>query len=294
MNTQVYHFKVGAFECMAVSDGTLTYAPPAFPPPATLLFANAPREQLEESLRRHNIQPEHWSEWTSPYICLFVNTGDRQVLVDTGAGSLDPNTGRLLQNLRAEGITPEDIHLVIFTHCHPDHIGGNIRDDGKLAFPNARYAMWKDEWDFWTSKRAEMELDEHVRDVLLSFARKGLPPIQDRLNLIAHEGEILPGIRAITAPGHTPGHMVVALSSMGEQLLCLSDTVLHPIHLEQPAWCAAVDFSPNQVVVTRRSLLNRVAAEKALALAFHFPFPGLGHVVKKGDAWQWEPIATMV
>ena len=84
------------------------------------------------------------------------------MLVDTGADGLDPNTGRLLQNLEAEGIAPEDIDMVILTHCHPDHIGGNTLDDGKLAFPNDRFAMWKDEWDFWTSEEAEVKLDEHV------------------------------------------------------------------------------------------------------------------------------------
>ena len=294
MSTEVYHFKVGAFECMAVSDGTLTYTPPTFPPPATLLFCNAPRGDLEHTLRQHNIQPEHWAEWISQYICLLVNTGEHRVLVDTGADGLDPNTGKLLQNLQAEGIAPEDIDMVILTHCHPDHIGGNTLDEGKLAFPNARFAMWKDEWDFWTSKQAEEKLDEHVREVLLSVARKNLPPIQERLDLIEREREILPGIHAIAAPGHTPGHMALVISSEGEQLLCISDTVLHPIHLEQPEWCAAVDFAPDQVVATRRRILNRAAAEKALVLAFHFPFPGLGHIVQKGEAWQWQPIATMV
>ena len=294
MSTEVYHFKVGAFECMAVSDGTLTYTPPTFPPPATLLFCNAPRGDLEHTLRQHNIQPEHWAEWISQYICLLVNTGEHRVLVDTGADGLDPNTGKLLQNLQAEGIAPEDIDMVILTHCHPDHIGGNTLDNGKPAFPNARFAMWKDEWDFWTSKQAEEKLDEHVREVLLSVARKNLPPIQERLDLIEREREILPGIQAIAAPGHTPGHMALVISSGGEQLLYISDTVLHPIHLEQPEWCAAVDFAPDQVVATRRRILNRAAAEKALVLAFHFPFPGLGHIVQKGEAWQWQPIATMV
>lgn len=294
MSTEVHHFKVGAFECIAVSDGTLTYAPPTFPPPAAFLFGNAPRELLEQTLRQHNIQPEQWSEWISPYICLLINTGEHQVLVDTGADGLDPNTGRLLQNLQAEGIAPEDIDMVILTHCHPDHIGGNTQGEGKLAFPNARYALWKNEWDFWTSEEAEVKLDEHVREVLLSIARKNLPPIQDRLDLIEREREILPGIQAIAAPGHTPGHMALVISSGGEQLLYISDTVLHPIHLEQPEWCAAVDFAPDQVVATRRRILNRAAAEKALVLAFHFPFPGLGHIVQKGERWEWQPIATMV
>ena len=113
MNTEIYGFRVGTFECMAVSDGTHSYAPPTFPPPAISLFLNAPREGVEQVLREHNLQPEQWVEWTSPYICLLVNTGEHRVLVDTGADGLAPSTGRLLQNLQAEGIRPEDIDTVI-------------------------------------------------------------------------------------------------------------------------------------------------------------------------------------
>jgi len=293
MNTDIYRFKLGDFQCIAVSDGTHTYAPPTFPPPATFLFANAPRERLEETLREHNLYLEQWAEWVSPYICLAVNTGQHQVLVDTGANGLGPDTGKLVQNLKSVGIMPEDIDTVIITHGHPDHIGGNTDSEGRPAFPNARYVMWQDEWDFWTSGQAETKLDEHIREVLLASARKNLPPIQDQLELVDHEIEIVPGIRALAAPGHTPGHMALAISSRGEQLLCISDAVLHPIHLEQPEWHAAVDLAPEQVVATRRQLLSRAVTEKALVLAFHFPFPGLGHVSQNEDAWLWQPISTV-
>jgi len=212
--------------------------------------------------------------------------------MDTGAGGLAPTTGKLVQNLKTVGITPEDIDTVIITHGHPDHIGGNTDSEGELVFPNARYVMWKDEWDFWNSEEATLKLEEHVREVLLGYAHKNLPPIQGQLDLIDRETDILPGIQAIAAPGHTPGHMALAISSRGEQLLCVSDTVLHPIHLEQPEWHAAVDFDPRQVQATRRRILKRAATEKALVLAFHFPFPGLGHVSQSRDIWQWEPIST--
>ena len=144
MSNGSFHFNIGTFECIAVSDGTHTYAPPTFPPPAVLLFANAPRERLEETLRKHNLYPGQWVEWVSPYICLVVNTGEHRVLVDTGAGGLEPSTGKLIQNLKAVGIAPEDIDTVIITHAHPDHIGGITDIEGRLAFPNAKYVMWQD------------------------------------------------------------------------------------------------------------------------------------------------------
>jgi glyoxylase-like metal-dependent hydrolase (beta-lactamase superfamily II) len=291
MANGTYRFEIGKFQCTAVSDGTLTYAPPTFPPPAALLFANASREELEETLRDHKLQPEQWVEWTSPYICLVVDAPECRVLVDTGADGLAPTTGKLQENLKAEGISSEEIDMVLLTHGHPDHIGGNTDADGKPAFPNARFVIRKDEWDFWTSGQADEQLDEHVKDLLVSFARKNLPPIQDRVDLIEDETQIIPGIRAISAGGHTPGHMALEISSESGKLLCVSDAVLHPIHLEQPEWYAAVDFAPEQAVSTRRRLLDRAATEKALVLAFHFPFPGIGRVIQRGKAWHWQPIA---
>ena len=291
MSAESYRFKVGAFECMVVSDGTFAY-----PHPAKIFFVNAPRERLEQVLKKHNLDPERWEQYVSPYPSLVINTGQRRVLVDTGAGSLEPTTGRLIPNLQSEEIAPEDIDTVILTHGHPDHIGGNIDSRGKPAFPNARYIMWKDEWDFWTSEPdlAELDVDGHIKEVLITVARKNLPPIQDQLELVDHETEIVPGIRAVAAPGHTPGHMAVAITSDSEQLLYISDAVIHPIHLEQPEWYAAVDLAPEQVVTTRRRLLGGAAVEKPLVLAFHFPFPGLGHVVQKGEGWQWQPIDMML
>jgi len=287
MSNESFPFQVGTFECIVVNDGTFAY-----PHPAQIFFVNAPKERLKKVLRAHNLDIMKWKEYVSPYPSLLINTGQDLVLVDTGAGDMEPTTGKLIPNLRAEGIEPEDIDTVILTHAHPDHIGGNIDSEGKPAFRNARYIMWEDEWDFWISRPnlAALDISESGKEWFIRYARDHLLPIQNQLDLADHEMEIVHGIRTVAALGHTPGHMAVSITSNNEQLLYISDAVIHPIHLEQPNWYTKYDLAPEQVITTRHLLLDRAATEKALVLAFHFPFPGLGYVIQKGEGWRWQPI----
>jgi glyoxylase-like metal-dependent hydrolase (beta-lactamase superfamily II) len=203
-----------------------------------------------------------------------------------------PTAGKLLENLKAEGIEPKDIDTVILSHGHPDHIGGNTDADGKPIFSNARHVMYKDEWDFWTSEPdlSKLPVGEELQQFILMFAQKNLPPIKDQLFLVDGESEILPGITTIAAPGHTPGHMALSISSGNQKLVYISDALLHPIHLERPEWYPAFDLAPEQAQSTRVQLLNFIVDEKALMMACHFPYPGLGCPIKKQERWHWQPI----
>ena len=146
MKSDAHSFKIGDFDCMAVADGTHTYSPPTFPPPAVFLFRNAPEQQLREVLGEHGLQPENWTEWVSPYICLLVKTPEHRVLVDTGAIGLSPDTGKLARNLKEQGITPDDIDTVGTTGIHafrdrvrPHSIGAIVEELGIHVLYSTEY-----------------------------------------------------------------------------------------------------------------------------------------------------------
>jgi glyoxylase-like metal-dependent hydrolase (beta-lactamase superfamily II) len=273
-------FKVGKTECVAVNDGTFSY-------PLGWLFSNVKAEEVEGKLQERGLPTTHVE---SPYTCIFVNMGKRKILIDTGAANLAPTTGDLFNNLQAEGILPDAITDVILTHAHPDHIGGVLNASGQPAFPNARYVMSKTEWDFWTDPTAlhDSAMDDHMKQILLGTAQRNLPALKEHIDLVEGEKEIAPGVQVIPARGHTPGHVAVLISSEGEQLLHMSDAVLHPLHMENPGWRNVFDLEPETAVDTRRALLDRAAADKINVLAYHFPFPGMGRVESKGHAWKWQ------
>ena len=285
--TGTYTVKIGAIECSVITDGTFPGTPTPYTSPKNFLFSNASKDELRQALREHKVALETVNDWIIPFAGLLIKTGNQTVLMDTGAGGLGPDTGKLPGNLKAVGVRPEDVDIIIHTHGHRDHVGGNTDSGGRPVFPNARYFIAKAEWDYWTAEETKRSYQGTGREGALELTLKNLVPLRGRVKLIEREGEIMPGISAIRAPGHTPGHMALLISSRGKELLCLADTVHHIIHLENPAWATAIDFNLEQVIATRQKLLSRAARERSLVFATHMPFPGLGHVISKGDAWRW-------
>ncbi len=289
MNSEWFRFRLGDFECVSVSDGNLNY-------PLDSFFHNAPREQLVDELRQMGLPT---TQVATPYTLLYVDTGKNRVMIDTGAGELGAHaaqmfptvdhstsvTGRLVPSLRAAGIEPGDIDTVLITHAHPDHVAGTLIS-GQLAFPNAQYFVPRVEYDFWMSEAATQAPPPFV-----SIARQNMEAMRERMTLIEDGMEVVPGICAVSAYGHTPGHTAFWMTSKGEALVHISDVALYPLHLKHPDWMPAFDMNPEQAMSTKRRIMNEAADKQALVFAHHFPpFPNVGHVVRQGEGWEWQPM----
>jgi glyoxylase-like metal-dependent hydrolase (beta-lactamase superfamily II) len=145
--------------------------------------------------------------------------------------------------------------------------------------------MLKEEWDFWMSspKLTELPIDESMKERMVALIQRNLAGVQKQLDLVKPDTEISPGISIISAFGHTPGHAALNTASEDEQLIFIGDAIIDPVDVEHPETRAIVDHQPEVMVRTRIQLLERAARDKALVLAAHFPFPGLGHVVESGQ-----------
>jgi glyoxylase-like metal-dependent hydrolase (beta-lactamase superfamily II) len=275
-----FHFKIGQFEALAIRDSISPMA-------ITSLFPDLSAINLQKLFNRYNFKLADIFE----VICLLIRTNQHLILIDTGWGTgWNANSGKLIRILQREGIRRSEIDTIILSHGHPDHIGGNTGANQKPVFPNARYVIYWPEWEFWHSKPDLEKLDESIKRNMLAFVQKNLIPIQDRLELVDDDKDIRPGIKLIKTPGHTPGHISLAISSGSESLIYVADTFHNPLQLLSPEQCVSLDLSTEQAIVSRKQIINRAVADKTLVFACHFPFPGLGYFVVKEDVWSWSPM----
>lgn len=272
MNIKTHRFQIGGFRALVIQDG----GRPGSLEAMIKRYPDVPQEALENAARELGID---WEAIELSRNILLLDTGSQRVLVDAGEGIGD---GQLTDALPAAGISPETVDTIILTHGHGDHIGGLTDAEGRLLYPNARYVMWKTEWDFM------LELAQQVEDPdYAAFIRRNLLPIQDRISLIESETDIQPGIRALPAPGHTVGHMALLIESGGERLLHIVDAAHHPAQITYTDWSPRFDRQPELARVTRRTLIERAARENLPVMTYHFPFPGLGRVVQRGQMAVW-------
>ena len=274
-----YHFNVGSYKCIAIRDDSEEF-------PLTDITADVPVEEVARAVEELG---HPTAGWRVDYNHLLIVTGRERVLVDTGWGrGTWPRKGRLLQNLQAEGIAPADIDWIATTHWDLDHIGGTIDiQEGKAVFPNARYAMWRTAWEFW-SNTDWSEWSEATTAVGTRILQ--LPP--ERIELVEPETEFLPGFRFVPATGHRPDHTTLTISSDGEHLVHAADTLIHPLLIVHPDWTWPYHSAPEQAASDQRRILEWAEDHNALIFATHFPFPGLCRVRSEAGRWHWQPVVA--
>jgi glyoxylase-like metal-dependent hydrolase (beta-lactamase superfamily II) len=284
LNSPFYHFSIGNLKATVVGDGQAQF--PAYP----LYAVNASQEAVRQALAGQCLPTE---SYTLQCNVLYLDLGAEKVLIDTGAGSsLGPALGKLVENLHQAGVEAASVTAILLTHAHLDHVSGITGTDGQLQFPNARMYLSEPEWRFWQGKQVDlsaMPIEEGFRQHFIGAARKNLTPFSDRIVPFRYGQEILPGIQAVDAAGHSPGHAAYLIASGQESLLHAGDVFHHEaFDLEHPDWATAFDQDAKAAYRTRLRMLDRAAADKSFLMGYHVPFPAIGYVRRKGSGYAWE------
>ena len=270
-------YKVGGADVTALYDGIWEKPhDPAF-------IANASVDDVKGAMTKAGLPADFVS---IPFTVVVVRNGGKTVLCDSGTGGqVQPTAGKMMANMKAAGIDPAAIDTILISHCHPDHIFGLMeKDTNKPVFPNAEIVISDVEYKFWTDPAVIDRLPE---------ARKGLArriqavfPTWKNIRQVSGEPEVAPGIRFVSAPGHTPGHRAFHLASGARELLISNDTAYVPaLVVANPGWHGQYDQDAATAEASRRKLLDRVIADKIMICGYHFPFPGAGTVAKDGAGY---------
>lgn len=276
-----YRMMLGDYEITAISDGTVTT------PMDKLLIG--PADEIKRLLAQVHLTPDVKTSINT----FLIDTGNKLILVDTGAGHFfGPTAGHLLDNLRAAGYHPRDIDAVLLTHIHGDHSNGLTRH-GKAVFPNATVYVNRNEAGFWLDADNAARVKPMFRDSF-AHAKKELAPYLNtgRVELIHGGEQLFPGIHCIATPGHTLGHCVYSITSGGQRMLIIGDLVhCMAVQLPQPSISIKFDFKPQKAARQRMRILHMAARNGYWVAGMHIPFPGIGHVAGNGEGgYDWIPI----
>ena len=284
MRTQApgfYRVLLGDVEITAVSDGTVAT-------PLDTLLTNTSAAHVKDVLAFHHLG----TQVETSINAFLVNTGKQLVLIDTGAGaSFGAHGGHLTDSIRAAGYRPEDVDVVLLTHIHGDHSNG-LTIAGRAVFPNAEVVVAKGDADAWLNpaNRAKVRPESvHVIDeALAAFApyRKA-----GRVRTFDGPGEVVPGIRAVPIPGHTPGHTMYELTAGGKTVRFIGDTVhAKDVQMAEPQITIRFDEDAAAARRQREALFADTAARGTIVAAPHTPFPGLGYIERNGSGYLWAPL----
>ena len=286
MQPTIYRFKLGGFEVSTIMDSKVIRSG------LTPSFGGEVGADAVKALAKANrIDADRYEH---PFTPMLVNTGKELVLFDTGCGSLRDEheqmkgrlpAGNLVARMAQAGYRPEDVDVVVLTHGHPDHIGG-LTKGGQAVFPNARYVIGAAEFDFWNRGENVREARKFNRELYVKIVL----PLANRATFIKPGDEVVPGIRAVDAAGHSPGLLAFTIESEGKRLINWADTCNHyVVAIQRPDLHLDVDDDKDKAVASRKRILDMVASEGLFVAGFHMPFPGLGWVEKAGAAYRWVP-----
>lgn len=275
-----YRLMVGSVEVTSLSDGTV-----ALPVDKIL---HAPAGRVAEGLKQHFQQ----APLETSVNAWLINTGSRLVLVDAGAGTLfGPTLGKLAAQIRAAGYQPEQVDDILVTHMHPDHVGG-LAADGQRVFPNATVHADKADADYWLSPAKAEAAPQDLKGFFQGAQASLTPYVQaGRFVPFERDGEVVPGIRALAAHGHTAGHTAYVVESQGQRLVLVGDLIhVASVQLASPDVTIAFDTDEAQAARTRARMFADLAKDGSLVAVTHFNFPGLGRLRAAGKGWQWVPL----
>ena len=228
------------------------------------------------------------------YTPVLIKAGKELVLIDAGNGALGREypalrarlpDGELVTLLDHIGIKPGDIDVVVLTHGHPDHIGGLV-EGGKPVFSNARYVFGAAEFDFWKRGENVREARKFNRELFMTICE----PLAERSTFIKPGDEVVPGIRAVDAAGHSPGLLAFHVESEGKRFMVTADTMTqYVMAVQRPDWYFDMDDDKDKAVASRKRILDMLATDRVFFASFHFPFPGIGWVDRGPGGYRFVP-----